>query len=372
MQEETQQEPVRRKRRWRYILIGFVVVLIIGLIAARAYLPIWLKDYVNHVLANDIKGYKGSIEAVDVHLYRGAYSIHGIRIYKNANGTRVPFFASQTIDLSVQWKALFNGRIVSDIDLIAPEINFAEDKKGDIQTGENVDWNKPIKELMPLDINLVTFRGGKVSYKNPSTSPPVDIYIHNLNAEVRNLRNVEDVNIALPSPIKVSGTSIGKGKFNLEGRLNILKKTIDMDIDTRLENADLRAINDYSKAFAAVDFEKGTLSVYSEVVVKDNQLTGYIKPVAQDVHMIDLSKADNPIQGLWEVVVGTVMTIFTNHSEDQFATKVDLAGNLNKIESSTWSTIVGIVRNAFVQAFTRATDNTIDFPDRLKTSPAKK
>lgn len=360
------------RHRRRKIILGIVVILVAALIAGRIYLPFWLTDYVNNVL-NNIKGYKGSIVDVDVHLYRGAYTIHKLKISKENNGVPVPFFESELIDLSLQWGALFRGRIVSDVDFHKPVVNFAVNRSGKLaQTGEEVDWTKPLKELAPFDINLVTFDQGKVTFKNFSTNPNVDVDIHDLRAEVRNLRNVEDKDNALPSPIKVSGTSMGKGKFQLDGKLNILRPTPDMDLNIKLENANLTAFNDYSKAYALVDFEKGTLSVYSEIAVKSNKLSGYVKPVASDIQIVSLKNDGNPVELAWESVVAFFVQLFKNQPKDQLATKVPLQGSLDNIEGSTWATILGIFRNAFVQAFTRATDNTIDFSNAGTQEKEKK
>jgi hypothetical protein len=45
------------------------------------------------------------------------------------------------------------------------------------------------------------------------------------------------------------------------------------------------------------------------------------------------------------------MEIFTNQSKDQFATQIELEGNLNNPETNFWSTLGGIFKNAFVKAF---------------------
>jgi hypothetical protein len=252
--------------------------------------------------------------------------------------------------------------IVYNIDFQKPVVNFAVNPSGNfVQNGKQVDWTIPLKHLTPFDINLLTFNDGKMAYKNFATSPNIDIYINNLQAKVSNLRNVEDKKVALPSVIEVSGDSIGKGKFALQGRLNILKPTPDMDLNIKLENAQLPAINNYSEAYAAIDFKKGDLSVYSEIVVKDNKLSGYVKPIANDISVIDLSKTKNPIKLVWESVVSVFVELFKNQPKDQLATKVPLEGDLNNVKTDTWATIAGIFRNAFIKAFTKATDNDISF-----------
>ena len=342
----------RRKHRKRYIWMAIVGVLLVALLAARLYLNTWLLDYVNRVL-NSVKGYQGSVASIDIDLYRGAYRLN---VFKKTGKIPVPFIAADGVDLSIQWGALLNGRVVSDVELERPILNFAKSQSGVTQTGKGVDWTKPIKDLMPVDINLVTFRNGKLSYQDFSEEPKVNMYINDMHGEVRNLRNVEDENEPLPSSLTVAGTSIGNGNLNIAGRMNILKPVPDMDLDIKLEKVNLPELSNYTTAYAAFDIEKGNLDLYSEIKVKNNQVSGYIKPIATHVSLIDKRK-NNPVKLIWESVVTVVMEVFTNQPRDQFATRIPLEGNLDNIKTDTWSAIGGIIRNAWVEAFRRGWDN---------------
>lgn len=345
-----------RTWNWKWIGLWALLLVAIALLAGRLYLNAWLPKYVNRVL-NTIEGYQGSVEDIDIALYRGAYKIHKLKIDKKTGNIPTPFIAIETVDLSIQWGALLHGRIVSDIELLKPELNFAVSRSGNArQTGAGVDWNKPIRDLMPIDINLVTFRDGKLSYQDFSTTPKVNVYINNMSGEMRNLRNVEDKGNALPSTLIVRGDSIGKGALALDGRLNILKPVPDMDLNLKLEHVHLPALSDYSNAYAAVDIEGGRLNVYSEVRVKNNRVSGYVKPIATDVSLIDLRKPTNPVKLAWEVLVAAVVEIFTNQPHDQFATKIPLEGDLDDIDTDSWSALLGIIRNAFVQAMSKGFD----------------
>lgn len=342
-------------RRYWFIL-WFVLLLAAGLVGARLYLNVWLPRYVDDVL-NGIEGYEGSVDGIDIALYRGAYVIHGLKLFKTTGHIPVPFIAIDKADLSIQWSALLHGRVVSNVDLYQPVINFAVNPSGATkQTGAEIDWTQPIKDLAPIDINVVTFTDGKLTYRDFSTHPQVNIYIHHMSGEMRNLRNVVDKAQELPSTLIVQGDSIGGGALDIRGRLNILKEVPDMDLDGKLEKVKLQALTDYSNAYASVDIRGGNLSVYCELKVKDSHVSGYVKPIATNVALIDLRKDSNPVKLAWEAVVAVVVELFTNHTHEQFATKIPLDGNLQDIQTDTWSALGGIIRNAFVEAFKKGFD----------------
>lgn len=349
-----------RAARWVLWALLLLVLLILG---ARLYLPTYLKDYVNEKL-NGMPGYRGSVADIDVALIRGAYMIKGLELFKIDKGIPVPFVAIAASDISLQWGALFKGEIVSDIHLTRPVLNFAVSKSGQTsQTGAETNWNPLIDQLVPIDINIVTVHDGKVTFKDFSTSPQVDLYITNLNGEVTNLRNVDDKSSALPSDLKITGNSLGDGKLNIAGKLNTLTpKYPDMDIDFKLEKAKLPAFNAFVNACCALDFKDGQIDVYSELVLRKGQIDGYVKPIVQNLSVDRMPEETNPIQMVWAATASVLLEIFQNQPRDQFATKVELSGSLNNgVETSLWSTLGGVLRNAFIQAFERGTDNEVKF-----------
>src|SRR5205823_13780083 len=99
-------------KRWWFWLI---VVIATAVVVVHLYLAIWVRDYVNRKLS-EIPNYRAHVEDVTLHLWRGAYQIHYVKIEKTSGRVPVPFFSAPLVDLSVQWKALFEGSFVGEID----------------------------------------------------------------------------------------------------------------------------------------------------------------------------------------------------------------------------------------------------------------
>jgi len=230
------------------------VLIAVLLIGARLYLPIWLKDYVNGQIAT-LDNYKGGVKDIDVYLLRGAYQIEGLAIYKKNGGLDKPFVAAKIIDLSVEWRALLHGAVVAEMDFYDADLNFTRS-----QTGQGEEWAKFVDALSPLEINRLEVHSGRLTYTSYVAEPNIHLFIKDIEARVTNLRHVTDKDSALPSPVKITGTSIGGGKALLEGKMNILKDVPDFDLALSLESADLAAFNDYARNYAAIDFTSGRIS----------------------------------------------------------------------------------------------------------------
>jgi hypothetical protein len=355
-------------KKWYWI--GGILLL---LVVARLSMPYFVIRYVNKVLSN-LEGYRGSIYDVDIYLYRGAYTIDSLKVFKIDGNKEVPFVDIPVTDLSVEWHSLFQGAIVGEVVFENPELNFIGGHKGPEeggagepagnQAGGGVDWTGPIKDLMPLKINRLEIQHGTINFHNFTTKPKVSIALDDLQAVALNLNNASDQEERLPSTISATATSIGGGHLTINAGINVLKEIPDLDLDMKFERISMPALNDFFKAYAKVDVEKGSFNLYSEVTIDSGMVAGYVKPIAVGVKLVDLNEdKGKPLNLLWESFVGMVKDVFKNQKEDQFATKVPIEGNLNNVQTSTWPTVWNIFRNAFVKAFDRNTDNSVHFAE---------
>ena len=342
------------------VTIILVVTIVAGLVGGRLYLPYWVKDYLNNQIAA-LDGYAGSIQDVDIHLWRGAYAVHGLEIHKVKGGLKEPFVAAETVDLSIEWGALLDGAVVAEIDIYEADLNFSKR-----QHGEGAGWERLVDAWSPFDINRLDLHGGRVAYIDYSTEPNMHLFIDDIDAHATNLRNVEDRDPTLPSDLRVTGRSLGGGQLTIDGKMNVIQSMPDFDIAVELSEASLPAFNDYTNAFAAVDFESGTVGLFSELAAVDGRLTGYLKTVATDISLVDLRGNDqNPFNALWESAVSVFMEVFENQPEDQFAFRIPIEGDLNHPDRDGWAAFLSIFDNAFGQAFSRDTDGNIRFEDLL-------
>lgn len=343
-----------------------ITLLVVGLllIGLRIYLPFWVKDYVNGVL-DDVEGYDGSIENVNMHLYRGAYQIEGLKMVKTGKNMPVPFLDIPLIDLSVQWTALFDGRIVGEIVLTDPLVNFAADTT-DTQTGTEANWTEPLKELIPLQINRFSVTNGRITYKDFASQPQVNLTLDSLQLEATNLRNTEGEPGTLPSNIHLNAVSIGGGILTITCDANLMKQIPDFDLSAEFENVNMRALNNFTEAYANLDFEGGVFNLYTEMAASEGNLEGYVRPVMTDLEVFDLSEeSGNPLQVLWEGIAGFFTSVIQNHPRDQFATQVPFSGNLNNPDTEIWPAIGGIFRNAFIEAFSKDVENSVSFDELI-------
>jgi hypothetical protein len=352
----------------RSVVGKLILMVILLLVAVRVSLPWIVKTYVNKVLSENPE-YDGHVSDVDIALIRGAYAIDGITITKRGGTAPIPFLDIDRIDLSVQWKALFKGSIVAEIEVLRPRVNFVNGpSKEDKQAGGGVDWREQVKKLVPLDINRFAVLDGEVHFADFSSSPKVDIYLKDLQVEALNLTNSEDLAGSLVATVTASGRPMGLGVFALNASLDPYATLPTFDLNASIKQLPLPALNSFISAYGKFDVEKGTMEIYTELAAEQGRFTGYVKPVLTDVQVVSLKKEierdhEGPLRIAWETLVGAGRGLLENDKKDQIAAKIPLSGSVAKPEVDAWSTIGSTLRNAFIQALFRGLDGQVDMSD---------
>ncbi len=355
-------------RKWK-IVIGIAAFLI----AVRIALPYIVLHYANKRLA-EMPGYYGHIDDLDIHLYRGAYTLKQMYLNKidTVDNKQIPFFASNIIDLSIEWSSLLHGRIVGELQFETALMRFTKDKVDPKKINDDSSsFNHLIRGFMPLKINRFEVTNGKIQYLDPTTKPSVDISMVNTHVIGINLSNVADSATLLPSTIHLTSDVYG-GKFLFDCKLNPLLKDPTFQFKADLRNTNLTRLNPFLTAYTGLDVNSGNLNLYSEVAAKNGDYKGYIKPLIKDLKVYGPQDSNKSFfHKVLELAASAGAFLLTNHSKDQIGTEIPFEGTFKQNNIDTWSAIFEVLRNAFIQALTPAFDNDISINAVTKPAPPK-
>lgn len=208
------------------IIIGIFLLLFV----IRLALPSIVKRYVNKQL-NELPGYTGHVKDIDISLWRGAYAIDQLTLKKLSDTSSYPFLQIAHCDLSIEWKSLWKGKLVSEIILDRPIVHILKETADLSKEPSQEHWTETVNSLMPITINRLQVNQGTFKYLDRQASPQVNLYMDSLQLTAYNLANADEQSELLPSTVTLTGTSIGGGQLKADMKLNILKKMPDFDLD---------------------------------------------------------------------------------------------------------------------------------------------
>ena len=355
---------MRRHRKTR-VTLWTLGVLIVALIAFRLALPSIVQRYVNQKL-DELPEYDGSIGDVDIHLIRGAYSIDDVDIEKTTGSVPVPFFSARKVDFSMEWREIFQGALVGEIHVFGCSLNFVKgESKEESQTSIDSSWLGIVQELFPFRINRFQIEEGAVWFHDFGTEPKVDVYLTNMVAVCTNLYNTRELASELPADFRAKGTTLGGGILEIHVKLDPLTEEPRFDLELGLTDVNLVSLNELLEAYGKFNVKRGTFEVFSEIAASEGTFDGYVKPFFEDLDILEFKQdAGNPLNLIWQSIVAGAMQIFKNHPRDQVATKIPVSGTFEKTDVEVWTTVVNVLRNAFVEAFKTRVDDSINLFER--------
>lgn len=340
-------------------LLSFLAILFI----ARLALPYVLHNYVEYRL-NQIPEYQASISKISVHLWRGSYTIHDIKLNKLNKKIPVPFFAAKTVDLQLQWSALLKAKLVGQIAISQPSINFVTDPKGkNEQLSIDQQWRDAAEALFPVNFNRILITNGQIHYRSFTGDPPFNIYLKAIHAEIENLQGVQKSAAKLSSEITAVGQGMDGSQVSLNVKLDPAATQPTFKLSASIKDMTIPAANDFLHHYTKLDIKQGYFSLFVEAAAAKGKITGYVKPMIKNLQVVDPNEQTNPLKSIYKGAVQVVAKVLENSEQQTVATKIPLKGNIEKPDTSIWPTIANLLRHAFIQALLPQIDHTVKLTD---------
>ncbi|QRY77220.1 DUF748 domain-containing protein [Pseudomonas sp. PDNC002] len=344
------------KKRYTVPLVSLAVIVVL-LVAAHIALPYVIRNYLNEKL-DRMGDYHGQVLDVDLALWRGAYRINGLRIVKVNGKVPVPLLDAPVIDLSVSWHSLwYDHAVVARVVFLRPELNFVDGgSRQDSQSGAGTDWREQLEKLLPITLNEVRVQDGRFNFRNFHSRPPVHLVASDVQASLYNLTNVADAKGERVARFDGRAQLFGHAPMTVQASFDPFSNFEDFELRLRVNDVELRRLNDFASAYGKFDFNQGHGTLVIEAQAEKGQLSGYIKPLLRDVDVFnwqqDVENKDKSLfRSIWEALVGGGETALKNQRKDQFATRVELSGSVHRQDINGFQAFLGILRNAFIQAF---------------------
>lgn len=331
-----------------------LIAIVLALVVLRAALPSLVTNYINDQIAA-LDGYDGQIESVDLLLLAGRYRIHHTEIIRTGGGVPVPLLKAESISLQLSWRALFSGRIEGSIHFDKAELNIVDGPTQESrQTGTEGAWNDLVESLFPFVINRIEISDSRLHFRNFQSDPPVNLMLEDIQLTISNLRNRavdQDQRAA-----RFYGTALleEQAALQLDGSYEWLASQPDFDFRMRLEQLPIDTLDDLLRAYLNID-ASGSLTVTAEIKVRDGHLEGYVQPLIRDLDILewekDVAQGDKgPLSILWQGLLDFITEIFENQPQSQFGSRIPVTGDLDNIQTESFTAFFSVLYNAFIEA----------------------
>jgi uncharacterized protein YhdP len=266
----------------------------------------------------------------------------------------------------VEWHSLLHGKLVSEAHFYGPKINLVESKdEQQSQTGKEEHWYAKIEELFPFQFNTIAVHDGTITFRTPLIPLEAAIKAEHVNGAISNLTNVVHKEKGNFADLDMSARVLGGASAKVAGTTEPFTERATFDLNLSLENMQVTQLNSWLRQYVKADAKKGEVDLYLEMASENGHYKGYAKPIVRDLQFVSLEKVpkENPAKTLWKSTLQAAAKVFENQPKQQLAARIPFSGTVEGGKTDVLASVVSVLRNAFVQAFTHSIEGTVSLKD---------
>lgn len=198
---------------------------------------------------------------------------------------------------------------------------------------------------------------------NEAVKKPYRIFIADTDLQLSNYSNQ---NSEEPVQAHLQGKFMGSGMTTASLNFRPENRGSNLDLHLKIDDTRLTAMNGLLRAYGNFDVSGGIFSLVSELHIRNDNISGYIKPFFKDIQVYDRQKDKDQgaFHELYEMMIGGVAGLLENRSRQEVATKANITGSLKNPHASRWEIIGGLIKNAFFKALLPSFDREKPVTDK--------
>ena len=338
----------KKRNRWWLVAPGFL-----GVVAVVAFFGLQpLVDWKTRQGLTVFEGYTTTYERARLQPIRLNYRLTGVKIMKDsAGGAAEPFAAWDSLEFGLDWRELLHRHIVATLDVVKPQVHLiaARDRAQRQLDPEIPDFAAKLEAALPLKVARIAVHDGVVSFVDKTEPDFPRVWLHGIDATLENLATRAALAKDEPTILALSATAQKSAEVSAYITADPLAKGLFFSGRFRVANLELTEFKGILASETGLQFDRGTLEVFAEFDCRDGTLAGGVKPVIKNAHVV---QGKPGLVNLVKTVLADVaLPIFSDRvgGRDAVATVIPISGRVTGPTAQLWPTIIGVVRNAFVQ-----------------------
>jgi hypothetical protein len=143
------------------------------------------------------------------------------------------------------------------------------------------------RRAVEIEVHEFDITHSNFSYTDKTKDPSYRLFFNNTDLALKNLSNHQQQG---PADLTFHGKLMGSGDIRVSGDYLASQHGPTLNIKLAIRNANLPSMNDMLRAYGRFDVAAGRVSVFSEVNIKDVDISGYVKPMFANLEVYNYEK----------------------------------------------------------------------------------
>jgi hypothetical protein len=336
----------RRLRRSATAFIVFAAFLVI----IRVLVDPIATHYTRKQLS-EAEGARGDFQRVHITMFPPGYEIRRIKIIEHPGGSwKQPLFYAERVQVTIDWHQLLHARLAASARLDESKMSISKRKSAAPKAKTAPpDVRATLRKLLPARLDRLEIHDGEVLYRDLTAERTPEIWVHDLELTIENVATRRALEHGRPATLDLRGKVGRSGVLTAFVSADPLAKQPDFAGEAAVKGWKVAELYDVVEPATKLQTPEGTLDVFAEFKAHGGEITGGVKPVLKNVTV--RSTEANLGNELKAGLTDTALHIFSDRVPDRnaVATVVPIKGRLDSPDIQLWPTVLGVIRNAFVE-----------------------
>ena len=348
------QGPARRRKWLRRgtivlaVLVGLVVVV-------RLVLDPVATHYTREGL-REAEGMRADFQKVHVTLAPPGYQIENFKLRDAKSGSKQePLLYVETARVGLDWRELFHGRLDASLTLIRPKVTVVRRASSDDEK-EQTDPKKKsgysaleeaLNKVIPLRVDRIDVVDGEILLRDKTIETTPEIWVNRINATLKNLATRRELAEKRAAGLALKGRLGRSGAIALKLSADPFSRPLRFEGEFSIRDWKLVELYDILKAKADLQASQGTLDLHVKFKVRNNVVSGKVKPVLEDVQVESTSEDVGDRMKAWAADKALQLSSEDGGKRESGA-EIPIQGRLDPDEE-IGSAVLEVLRNSFAE-----------------------
>ena len=332
-----------------------MLIAIAAIITLIVVIRIVLDPIASHYAHKELdsaEAMRGDFERLHISVLPPGYEITRLKIVEHPRDDwKHPLVYVEHMRAAVSLGELLHGRVSARVRLDEPKIVYTMRGEGG-GGGPPPDIRATLEKLFPARVDRIEVRGGELLVRDHNAPRRPEIWVHGLELAAENLTTRSHLAGGRPATASASAKLGRSGELTFFVSANPFARSPDFAGNLALRGWKVAELYDVIEPATKLQTPEGTLDLFAEFDAHKGEISGGVKPVLKNVKVEATSNDFGNKVKAWIADKG--LHLFSDRVPDRNAvvTVIPIKGRLDHPDIQLWPTILGVIRNAFVEGIT--------------------
>ncbi|MFL5305118.1 MAG: DUF748 domain-containing protein [Polyangia bacterium] len=301
---------------------------------------------------NSSETMRGDFDHLHVTVFPPGYEIHQLKIDERVDkGWKHPLLYAERVKTGLDMSSLLHGRIAAHARIDEPKIIFTVREKAEKKQAATgaPDLAPMLRKVLPARVDRIDIHDGEFLFRDLVMDNQPEIWVHEIEVAVENLATRRKLSGGEPVTISASAKLGRSGDVSMFVSANPFARPLAFAGQVEERGWRVAELYDLVQPATKLQTPKGTFDVFVEFKSRDGRISGGVKPVLKNVEVKPTEGGIGNRLKAW--LADKTLNLFSDRvpGRDAVATVIPIEGKLDAPDVQLWPTILGVIRNSFVE-----------------------